>query len=266
MSSLLVVDVSHRKNEPRGYHTFREKGQDAVLFLHFLTPAQITIDGEPQIVTRNSCIIYTPGMRQDYGAASKDAPFQNNFVTLQMDARAFFSKYNIPLNEPFYIQNEEEITACVEWIAWASANKLQSLDAEIVEHVHELFSLVEKGMVGVLPKNQRDIQTRQHFIVLRSEVMLKPKGWTVEKMAAACYLTRSRFYVLYKKFFGTNPSDDLAMAVLEFAKERLVNSSDTIETIAADCGYTRAESFIRMFGEQVGITPGKYRKREKGGS
>lgn len=261
--NIQVVDVSHRKNEPRGYLTVREKGQNAVLFLHFLTPAMLVIEGKTINVTRNACIIYTPGVRQEYGAISESAGFQNNFVTFQTDTIAFFANYSLPLNEPFYINNEAEITERVEWIAWASANRLQQLDDEITQNVYELFTLVESGLAEYNPKNRRDNQTRQRFIALRGEIMLNPKGWSVEKMAATCWLTRCRFYVLYKSFFGTTPSADLIVATLTHAKERLLNTNDTVAEIAIDCGYSRVESFIRMFCQHEGVTPGQYRKVNK---
>ena len=258
--NIQVVDVSHRKNEPKGYLSLREKGQDAILFLHFLTPATLVVDGKAISVTRNACIIYTPGVRQEYGATSEAVGFQNNFVTFRADTIAFFANFNLPLNQPFYIQNEAAITERVEWIAWASANRLQPLDDEITENVYALFGDVESGLLEPGPKNQRDNQTRQRFIALRGEIMLNPKGWSVEKMAATCWLTRCRFYVLYKSFFGTTPSADLATSTLSYAKDRLLNTTDPIAEIAIDCGYARVESFIRMFNEREGMTPGQYRR------
>jgi len=261
--NIQVLDVSHRKKEPHTLHILRKKGQDAILFVHFLSPVTIYLEGIANNVVRNACIIYTPGVCHDYKATTGFSGFENNYVTFKTDTAAFLANYNIPLNEPFYIQNEEEITSCVEFITWASANRLVSLEIEIAERVHELFTLVEKGMLKKDSKSLREAQTRQRFVTLRGEVRLNPIGWSVEKMAAACWLTRSRFYVLYKMFFGITPSEDLAVAVLEYAKERLLHSSDSVACISADCGYKRVESFIRMFNDREGITPGQYRRERE---
>ena len=259
--NIQVLDVSHRKTEPNGFHILREKGQNAILFLHFFTPMTIEINDESINTARNACIIYTPGIRQDYKAPEPGAKFENNYVTFKTNTADFLALFKVNVNEPFYINNEEDITRCVEWITWASANRMQSWDEEIEERVYELFTLIEKGTVRNNPKNLRDIQVKQRFITLRGEIKLDPRHWTVEKMAAACWLTRSRFYVLYKSFFGLSPSDDLAAATLEYAKDRLLNSEDSVAVIASDCGYKRAESFVRMFNEKEGISPGRYRKK-----
>jgi len=260
-----VLDVSHRKTEPIGFTMFREKGQDAILFLHFLTPVAITIGGERVNTARNACIIYTPGIRQDYGAQTDAARFENNYITVKTNAADFLAKFNVILNEPFYINNEDEITRCIERITWAQANRMQSWDTEVEGWVHELFLHIEQGTLGTNPKSLRDIQVKQRFIALRGEIGFDPRNWTVEKMASACWLTRSRFYVLYKSFFGISPSDDLANITLEYAKDRLVSTTDSIAEIAADCGYKRAESFIRMFSEKEGASPGQYRSQRKKG-
>ena len=260
-TSVRVVDVTHRRREHAGFTTFRERGQNAVLFVHFLSPAKIRIDGKTIDTTRNACIIYTPGVKQDYGSISETDVFENNFVTFETDTLAFFADYDLPLNEPFYVDNEEEITTLVEWITWASANRLRSLDEEITSRVHELFRVLERGIIDTTPKNIRGNHTRQRFVALREEVMLNPSGWTVVKMAQACWLTRSRFYVLYKSFFGTCPKDDLVAGIFAYAKQRLQNSNDSIKSIASECGYKRVESFIRMFNEKQGQTPGQFRKQ-----
>jgi len=258
-----VVDVTHRKHESVGFHMVRDWGQDAFLFLHFLTHATLNIDGEMIDVAPNACIIYTPGVRQDYRAALGSDGFENNFVTFKMDATVSLANYKFPLNEPFYIQNEDAITGSVEWITWASANRILPLEDDITNEVYNLLSLIEKGMIISNPKRRRDNQARLRFVALRGEVRLHPKEWTVEKMADSCWLTRSRFSVLYKSFFGVTPSEDLICATLEYAKERLLNSCDSIVDISKDCGYKQVESFIRAFSKKEGITPGKYRKKKK---
>ncbi|MCL2249830.1 MAG: AraC family transcriptional regulator [Oscillospiraceae bacterium] len=261
MANVQVLDVSHRKSEPNGFRIFRESGQNAILFLHFLTPMSVIIDDRLTNLARNACLIYTPGISQDYGAATETDRFENNYVTFRTATVNFLSRFEVILNEPFYINNEDDITRCIEWITWASANRMQSWEKEIEERVFELFRLIERGMVGISPKDFRDIQTKQRFIVLRGEMKLAPGEWTVEKMADTCYLSRSRFYTLYKTFFGISPSDDLAVALLSYAKKRLTDTGDSISAISTDMGYKRVESFIRMFCEKEGVTPGAYRKR-----
>jgi len=253
----------HHKVEPAGFRFVREKGQNSILLLHFLTPAMVVVDGQEINLARNACIVYTPGVRHDYGAVSKTAGYENNFLTFATDSSEFFAYYNIPTNEPFYISNPAEITQKITTITWTAASREESLDSELATHICELFALLEKGVTGMDPKSRREAQTRQRFIAVRGEICINPKTWTVQKMAEFCWLTRSRFYVLYKSYFGISPSEDLATATLDFAKERLLNSDASVVSISAECGYKHVESFIRIFNEKIGMNPGQFRKLNK---
>jgi len=253
--------ASHRKRDPAGFRKVVEKGQDAILFLHFITPAIVVIDGEVINLARDGCIIYTPGIRQEFGAVSPVSPYENNFVTFKTDVEAYLAFFNLPTNRPFYINNPDEITRMVEHITWAAANHESPLDeAGIAKGIADLFTLMEKGLEDENLRNQRYAHTKQRFILIRGKMMVEPRGWTVDKMAKACWLTRSRFTVLYKEYFGISPGQDLTNVIVEYAKDRLANTDDTIAHIAADCGYTKPESFIRMFSDKIGKTPGQYRR------
>jgi|GEM_PF-570127 len=252
---------SHRKSDPIGFRKIEKKGKNNTLFLHFLTPARLVIEDEEIYVTRHACIIYTPGIRQEYGAISDISPYENDFITITADTEKLFSTFQLPLNKPFYVNNPHEITKKVEWITWAAANHEEELDETgIYQGIIDLFTYLKKNLARDDPKNQRDEQTKQRFILVRGKAMIDPKGWTVEKMAKACYLTRSRFSVVYKEFFGTSPGQDLLTAMMSYAKERIQYSNDLISHIAIDCGYSKPESFIRMFTKIQGITPSQFRK------
>jgi AraC family transcriptional regulator of arabinose operon len=252
-----VLSVSHLRQEPPTFHLIRENGQNAINFVHFLTPVIIICAGTAMHMVKNACIIYTPGERQEYKA--DQSGIVNNFVTFTTDVAAFLPRYDLPLNEPFYIKDDNGITRQIDSIAWAAANRLELLDAELTMWVNELFTQLEQNHIGADPKSRRDMQTKQRFIALRGEIRLNPRGWTVGKMAAAVWLTRSRFCVVYKEYFGVSPGTDLETAMLAYAKDRLLNTSETVAAIAADCGYRQAESFIRLFRAREGVTPGQYR-------
>ena len=258
-----IVAASHRKTEPKGFRIFRKKGHDAILFLHFLTPAKLNINGQNINTARNACIIYAPGICHDFGAASDSMIFESNCIAFRTNAAEFLSTFELIINEPFYIENEEEITKAIEVITWAAVNKLQPSVKPIETYVIELFRLLEKEFAINSSKHSRDINTKARFVTMRGEITMDPRGWTVEKMANHCWLARSRFYEIYKSLFGVSPSNDLANMILDYAKDRLASTNDPIAIISKDCGYKRTESFIRMFSNTEGISPGQYRKNFK---
>lgn len=64
----------------------------------------------------------------------------------------------------------------------------------------------------------------------------------------------------FKKMTGMNVSEYITTKKVLFAKERLLNTSDTVETVAKESGFNSMPHFHRTFKKYFGITPSSYRK------
>jgi AraC-like DNA-binding protein len=265
-----VLASCHLKSEPEDYRLMREKGQNAVNFVHFLSPVDIVVDGVTLSMAKDACIVYTPGVRQEY--APHHSMLLNSFVTF-MPPPTFLTSYSLPLNEPFYVRDGSKITRVVEKITWAVAdsrgskewamNEGESIDLKIAGWVRELFDLLARVQIGDSPKDRRDYMIKRRFAALRGDIRLNPGSWSVEKMAKYVWLTRSRFSIVYKELFGVTPNADLMDASIEQAKALLVSGEQPFVEIARVCGYKSVEHFARLFRASVGSTPGQYRKDAK---
>lgn len=253
-----LLGAMHLKTEPAGYHLLREQGQQAINFVHFLSPVTLVIDGLPHMAERNACIIYTPGVRQEY--YTLDHELSNNFVTFKALEEDILGRYNLPRNELFYIENEEAITNLVEYISWTLSDFDADHTAEIEDSIQQLLKGLEERQILNTPKAQRAFQARKRMLALRQMVHENPAAWTVARMAKAMYFTRSYFFLQYRALFGVPPSQDLAQARLALAKRLLKTSGEAIGDIAKRCGYSQMEYFIKVFKEQEGLTPGQYRR------
>ena len=78
-------------------------------------------------------------------------------------------------------------------------------------------------------------------------------------MTGAVWLTRSRFTVLYKEFFGLPPNEELVKMRLELGERLLKETELSVKEIAGKCGYGSVEYFIRLFKKHHGVPPGKFR-------
>jgi AraC-like DNA-binding protein len=47
------------------------------------------------------------------------------------------------------------------------------------------------------------------------------------------------------------------------ARERLLQTNQTVLHIAMDCGFANTESMVRLFKEELGMTPTRFRKLNK---
>ncbi len=60
---------------------------------------------------------------------------------------------------------------------------------------------------------------------------------------------------------GETPSRFVERVRLESARVELETTGDTLDLIAARCGFGTAESLRRVFGRRLGVTPDSYRRR-----
>ena len=257
MLHINILGVSHRKHEKNDYHIVREKGQSAINFVHFILPAAVIIDGREYVTDKDSCIIYTPGNRQEY--RNYNGILLNNYITFQVNDPDFTGRFGLPENEVFNISNGDEVTDIIEWLAWAAADKTEPHGEDIVNQTVKLFHTLSALYVDNDPSLRRMLETKQRFIALRDEMRNDPRRWTIEKMAKQVWLTRSRFTVLYKNFFGISPNADLINIKVEYAEKLLTNTETSVTDIAKQCGYSSVEYFIRLFSSRIGKTPLQYR-------
>ena len=260
MGKFNIIGVSHQKREPAHFHMYREHGQPAINFLHFISPALVILDGVSYVVEKSACIIYTPGHVQDYKAYS--GSFKNDYLTVQVDDPDFLARFGLPENEIFYIKDADEVTHKLEWIAWAAVDKTEPHGQDIEDAIMDLFSTLARLRIVNDPNFNRLMATKQRFITLRDSMRKNPGIWNIEKMAQKVWLTRSRFTVLYNEFFNISPSVDLLNIKIKHAKKLLETTNISVADISAMCGYASVEHFIRIFNKHVSYTPLQYRKKE----
>ena len=260
---MTVLNVAHRKHEPNSFIYLREKGfgPNAYLFVHFIKPAIVTINGIEIFADCDACIFYTPEVRQEY--RHHNGEFQNDFIIFKTDDSSFAARFGLPENEIFYVTNGIEISNIMSTIVYTVTDKTVDRSGQTPEFVNTLFETVSKLCIDNNTNLKRTHEMKKRFIALRDEVQADPKGWTVAKMAKRVWLTRSWFAVLYADFFGISPSGDMIKMKINHAKKLLESTDLAVAEISELCGYANVGHFIRTFGKIANTTPLQYRKKVK---
>lgn len=95
---------------------------------------------------------------------------------------------------------------------------------------------------------------------LRREIYQFPeKEWNLSYCCRKLNISRSYFQKLYHSTFGVSCTQDIQQSKLNFAKRLLIQTDDTLQNIAEQCGYDYAH-FMRIFKRMVGMTPTEYRR------
>jgi AraC family transcriptional regulator len=86
-------------------------------------------------------------------------------------------------------------------------------------------------------------------------------GITLDVLARACELSIRHFTRAFRQSTGIAPHQWLQYRRMEKAKQLLEKSSDSLSSIALDCGFADQSHFIRTFSRVVGVT-WRHTKRE----
>ena len=84
--------------------------------------------------------------------------------------------------------------------------------------------------------------------------------WTVAALGSQVHLSRATLARRFGDLVGEPPLTYLARWRMHVAAQRLRYSTDSVETIAAQVGYTSAFAFNRAFSRHRGQPPGRYRR------
>jgi AraC-like DNA-binding protein len=83
----------------------------------------------------------------------------------------------------------------------------------------------------------------------------------VKDVAAYCYCSESYINHSFKKRVGVNVNTYINKVRIENAKHRLINTNDTMTSIAMDLGFNDPNYFSRVFTRLVGNPPSEFRRR-----
>jgi AraC-like DNA-binding protein len=98
-------------------------------------------------------------------------------------------------------------------------------------------------------------------VFLESLTRRLDEPWTLESMADACGLGRSRFSTLCRKITNLTPIAYLSQLRLESASSMLLAAPGrSVTEVALHCGFQSSQYFARAFRARHGITPSEYRR------
>ena len=96
--------------------------------------------------------------------------------------------------------------------------------------------------------------------------MLESPGepWTVATLAARCHLSRAAFARRFARHARTGPLELLTSLRMELASRLLASGDQDTATVGEAVGYRSEAAFNRAFARHAGMTPGRYRRGERG--
>ena len=247
--------------ERKGFGINRPDLGETTIFCHFLTPLTIWF-GETELKLQpGACVFWDFHAHQHY--AWPDCALLHNWFHSDDTMHPMMDKFKLEYETVYYPHDNDAITKIFQQISMELTQKSPFYHEAVDALAESLF--IEIARSDKMEKVSSPIisEQKEKFLMVRSQIHMEiHKPWTVEDMAKYVNMSPSRFYELYKKFFGVSPQKDLIIRRIHAAEAMLERGDITIAKVAELTGYTNQYHFIRQFKQITGKTPGQVKAKK----
>lgn len=213
------------------------------------------INGQDQRFGAGTLLLFKPYEPQIYHYNYKDYPFVYWVHFTGTDVENLLKKYNI---NSFYLGVNKQIKIFFENITTELTLKKINFQQMINAYFTELILLINRI-------EQEDNLSVKPCSVIESLILELNENykrqWTASEMASYCMLSSGYFSHLFKESTGYAPLRFLTNLRLYKAKDYLVHTDMSIDSISTSIGYDNPLYFSRLFKNFTGCSPKLYRKK-----
>ncbi|NOU88305.1 helix-turn-helix domain-containing protein [Paenibacillus sp. LMG 31460] len=123
----------------------------------------------------------------------------------------------------------------------------------------DLLLLTELELLQHMKQHKtNDLLMQQAYSYLQLHACL---DFSMSQMAANLGISRSQFTRRFQAAYGVGPAAYVTTLRLEEAKRLLLETDDTLESIAFQCGYESGSYLCRVFTSKIGLNPSSFRQK-----
>ena len=180
-----------------------------------------------------------------------------------------YSFFSYEVNEALHLSEEERqiIMDCFDKIRIELSHAIdkhsKTLIAKNIELLLDYCMRFYERQFNTRNKVNKDILVQFENLLddYFQEENVKKNGYpTVKYFADKLFLSPNYFGDLIKRETGQTAQQHILSKLINLAKDRIVNASQSVSEIAYGLGFQYAQHFSRLFKKNVGCTPNEYKK------
>jgi signal transduction histidine kinase/DNA-binding response OmpR family regulator/ligand-binding sensor domain-containing protein len=155
------------------------------------------------------------------------------------------------LEKPF---NREELLIRIE--------KLLELRQNLQQYYLKKAGLNNSALLLAAENTVTDTEIENEFVKRVREAIeqhITETNFTVEQLCKLVFMSHSQLHRKLDALTGCSPNKFIRIIRLNKAKELLKKPTESIASIALDCGYSDPGYFARVFKQECGVTPQEWR-------
>lgn len=139
---------------------------------------------------------------------------------------------------------------------FSDAPVMAALEKDFMYDNHRNYDLTLFNIAGLRQHHDQGVHKAQDWLEGNY-----PNKVELEKLADQIGMSKRTFIRRFQKATCYTPSRYLQCLRTEAAKQRLINSDDSVKTIGSYVGYNDVAHFTQVFKSTTGLTPSQYRKQ-----
>lgn len=253
------IGVNYRHNA--GFVKNCPNGTDEYILLLIKSNALFKLNGKYVKAEPNSVIVYKKHSQQYFCADGE--MFANDWICFDIEdcETDFFKEIGISFDTLYKLENAVAIADHIQTIHYEYITNELYMKEKIDVYLKFTFYKIAELIKDTNSKyNKYTVALRE----IRNEIFLNPtKRRTVKELAYRLHISTSYFSHLYKSEFGSSPIADEVSSRMNYAKQLLLYTDNSIKNVAYELNYSDPIQFIQQFKSVTKQTPLQYRKCSK---
>lgn len=164
-----------------------------------------------------------------------------------------------PTCNEYFTNNESDIVATAKNILHYWTLRGPAYHSKCLSEIYSLLTQISTiqsyayslaGKYRLIHQSVKYIETHYHKQDLYTPMLAEMSG-----------IGETYYRSIFQAVFGTPPTRYIQQYRVEKAKERLVNSSGSVEEIAVSVGFANASYFCKVFKSITGLTPSEFAEK-----
>ncbi|AWO00660.1 AraC family transcriptional regulator [Chitinophaga alhagiae] len=207
---------------------------------------------EAELQTPTQCI----ALAVDAGYIHQTVDYLNNYYNAADEGHQWKLQFN-----QYHFENDTEVSALINKLiricSSGNGDKNIFADLNLKELLIRLLQSQQLQQVAQETAVSGSNRSRHHFVLQYIHEHLTEKI-AVDALSRKAYLSRNMFFKWFRDQFGITPLEYINRERVTMAKKMLAIPGNSVNKVSAECGFTDANYFIRIFKKTEGITPKAY--------
>lgn len=252
-----ITRIRHRWAEKKGFLLNRPQGTGEYILLHFLSPANLTWQGQTRRTAPGDVIVFAPGDAHCIFAAE---PLLHDWMHLRGEVDDLLDAFGLQTGELYHVNNPSGMTDLFALLEMEFFARLPYWRELAQARLTELMVQITRSLIHTPMQLSVRVETKERLREIRTRMLSEPwHNWSIPELAENAHISQSRLQAVYKSIFGIPPKRDLILMKVEKAKQLLHGGMSVTETAEA-LGYSNVYHFIRQFKQITGSSPGQHRE------